>query len=190
MKASSFFESSLALQRELNQNPALHLNNLGMVTCYQGDPLKAMSYLEESLRFARESQNRGLIALSLCSLGEMELYLGNHQQARAHYLESLRLRQELGDREGIAYSLEGLAGCCLGGKPEECDHDLAARLLGAADAIRKAMAMPLSPLEVTINQRSIDIARATLGEAAFQTAWQAGASKPVDELVQEMLQRA
>jgi len=187
-QARSLFEASLILKRELGENPAMQLNNLGMLAHYRGDYAQAIEYLKECLQIAREGQDRGLIALGLCSLGEAELGQGDRRMARVHYLECLRMHQESGDKEGIAYALEGLAGCYVGGKPEESDPYLAVRLLAAADTLRKAIGAPLRQVEARNSQQAAGLARTSLGEAVFQSAWQEGEAQSIEALIQAIVQ--
>ena len=61
----------------------------------------------------------------------------------AFMAESLALRREMGERLGIAECLEELAAVAAGsGEPAR-----AARLLGAAEAIRMAIGAPLPPYD-------------------------------------------
>jgi tetratricopeptide (TPR) repeat protein len=183
-QARCLFESSLAIKRELGENTAQQLNNLGMMAAYQGDYQEALDYLEESLQLAREDHLRGLVGVSLGSLAEVEFQLGDRQKARAHFLESLQIYQEVDDKEMIAYALENLAGCNVEDEPY-----LAARLFGAADALRKLIGIPVPPIETKSSQHSTESARTALGEAAFRSAWQEGQAKPLETLIQEILQR-
>jgi len=183
-QAKCLFESSLAIKRELGENTTQQLNNLGMMAAYQGNYQEALDYLEESLQLAREGHLQGLYAVSLGSLGEVVFQLGDRQKARMHFLESLQIQQEVGDKEIIAFNLESLAGCYA-----EDDPSLAARLLGAADALRKLIGIPVPPIEAKNSQHSTELARTALGEAAFRIAWQEGEAKPLETLIQEILQR-
>src|SRR5207247_1410305 len=50
----------------------------------------------------------------------------------------------------------------------------AARLWGAAEALREAVNIPLPPVERVDYERSVAAARASLGEKAFAAAWTEG----------------
>ena len=80
------------------------------------------------------------------------------------------LCRELGDQHGLAECLEGLAGVAVA--QGHLEH--AARLLGAAEALREATGAPLSPRERVRYDRDVSIVRAGLGEAAFVAAWATG----------------
>jgi hypothetical protein len=58
-----------------------------------------------------------------------------------------------------------------------------ARLLGAAEALRAAIGLPLPPAERPDYERTVAAARAQLDEAAFATAWAQGRAMSLDQLV-------
>ena len=108
---------------------------------------------------------------------------GDAASATAHLTESLALRRELGERLGIAECLEGLATVAAGtGQPER-----AARLLGAAEALREAIGAPLPPVDRPDHDDDDSATRAALGEAAFAAAWAAGRALTVEQAVAEAL---
>ena len=93
--------------------------------------------------------------------------------------ESLALRRELGDKHGLAECLEGLAGVAVAQQHLE----RAARLLGAAAALREAIGAPLSPREQARYDRDMSALRADLGEAAFAAAWATGRVAPLEHVI-------
>ena len=96
----------------------------------------------------------------------MALSQGSYAHAKAHYDESLSLRQALGDTEGIAAALEGLAGVAQGqGQPLS-----AARLYGAAQALRDAIGAPLPPTDHAFYERTLADVRVQLEAAPFEKA--------------------
>jgi hypothetical protein len=75
--------------------------------------------------------------------------------------------------------LEGLAALAVAlAQPER-----AARLFGAAEALREAMGTPLPPAERGAHDRSVAAVRATMGDAAFAVAWAAGRVMSLEEAV-------
>jgi hypothetical protein len=65
----------------------------------------------------------------------------------------------------------------------EGDAERAARLFGAAEALREALGAPLPPVERAHYDRSIATVRAALGEKAFAAAWTAGRAMPLEAAV-------
>jgi non-specific serine/threonine protein kinase len=55
------------------------------------------------------------------------------------------------------------------------------QLLGAAEALREAMANPLQPRERAEYERYLNRARAALGGAAVATEWEAGRALSLEE---------
>src|SRR5205823_7593169 len=107
--------------------------------------------------------------------------LNQREYGRAvqHYRESLLLLGELGDKASIAECLEGLAaavGAWKGGQP-----DRAARLFGAADALREAVGAPLSPASRPEYERNLDAARSFINEAAFTEGLAQGRAMSLEE---------
>jgi hypothetical protein len=65
----------------------------------------------------------------------------------------------------------------------------AARYFGAAEALRRAVGAALSPADRIDHERATAQARAVLGGEAFDVARAAGAAAPLDEVVEEALER-
>jgi hypothetical protein len=99
--------------------------------------------------------------------------------------ESLTLFQQLGDQGGIAECLEALAGAAgAQGQPLR-----AARLFGAAEALREKIGVPLSPADRPTYDRTVAAARAQLDASAFTTAWTAGRALTMEQAVSEALEK-
>jgi predicted ATPase/DNA-binding CsgD family transcriptional regulator len=165
-------EESLAAFRELEDVEGIGLATLhvGMVALSRDDPAGARPAIEESLAIARSLGDRRTIAKGAYFLGDTALGLQEHAEARALYEESLGLSIELGDRWVSAISLEGLARTAVAsGQPEA-----AARLLGAADAIREATGATRSPYWQELHDGIVPEVRARLGEETFDTASREG----------------
>jgi hypothetical protein len=83
-----------------------------------------------------------------------------------------------------APNLEGIAGVAVeGGR-----MDRAARLFGAADAVRSKIGTPLPPLHRAACERHGAAARAALGEEQFEQQWEQGRVLTVQEAVTFALQ--
>jgi hypothetical protein len=81
------------------------------------------------------------------------------------------------------YALDAIAGTLVAmGQVEQ-----AVRLFGAADALREAIGLLRPPAFRGIYQRVTELARRTLGEAAYAAAWAAGQALPLDQAVAEAL---
>jgi non-specific serine/threonine protein kinase len=104
---------------------------------------------------------------------------GEYARAAALLAESLRLVSDLGARDLLAHLLEGLAwvGMALG------QPGRAARLGGAAKAVRGALHMPLVDADRGEHERVVATMRAALGEEGFAAAWAEGHTLSLEEAV-------
>jgi DNA-binding CsgD family transcriptional regulator len=134
--------------------------------------------LEESLAICRELGDRRAISKAVQFLGDAASGTGDQAAARTLYEESLSLSVELGDLWMSTLSLEGLARVALAtGQPEA-----AARLLGAADAVREDTGAPRSAAYFArLYEPSLERARAELGEDRFASARAAGRGLTLEE---------
>ncbi len=92
---------------------------------------------------------------------------GDYTSVRSLHEEGLAIEQELGDEWRIAYSLEAFAAL----RVVEGEFEQAARLWGAAEALREALAAPLPPNNRPRYERDVAAARNQLDEIAFAAAW-------------------
>jgi hypothetical protein len=97
---------------------------------------------------------------------------------------ALALRNEVGDREDLAISLESL-GVLLAGH----DAELAARLLGAAEALRTRHRLPDTGEAAAEREAGLVTLRAALDTGTLALAWTAGQSSPLDLVVDEAVAR-
>lgn len=94
------------------------------------------------------------------------------------------LMGELGIKAGIAQTLESIAG--LAGALGETQG--AARLWGAADALRDAVGVPWLPLERRIHEPYLDAIRSRSEEAVWIEAWEEGRAMTLEEAVSYALE--
>ena len=95
---------------------------------------------------------------------------GDLDRAEALHKESLALSKELGGSPGPLVFLEGLA-CDAGARGEA---ERAARLFGAAQALREATGVPLEPAMHALAEPYLVGARSQLDESAWTAAWEEG----------------
>ncbi len=184
-QAVALFEESLALSRELGDklNSAATLSHLGSAAYRQGDDVRATALLEESLALFRELGDKLNRAAALCNLGFVASHRGDYDRATALHRESLSLYQELGDELGVADCLTGRARVAAA----QGQAELAARLLAAAEALRSARGVPMSPSDRVDHERAVTAVRALLSEEAFAAAWAHGQAMPPAEAVKEAM---
>ena len=179
-------EESLALFREVGDKGAIAyaLSLLSQVVLYQGDYPKASTPLNEGLALQWELGDRWGLAQSLSILARVAVFYGDNAKANALYRQSLDILGEAGDKQLIASCLEGLAYTVVSfagdqqirqnRKLSHKDGCWAARLLGAAGQLRKAIGAPLPPIELATYKSLVLATRNQLGDTAFKGAFREG----------------
>lgn len=114
-------------------------------------------------------------------LGRIAVAMDNLPEAVSHYHEALALRQQTGETEGMIAPLEGLAAVAsASGDPRR-----AARLLGAASALRTRLGAPLPPTDSRFYDHILGAVRRQLSPPSFAREWQSGESLPLERVVAE-----
>jgi predicted ATPase/DNA-binding CsgD family transcriptional regulator len=186
-RVTALREEAEALRPELVDRSAIAylLNFLGQAAVGEGDHDRAVARFEEELALYRELGDTRGIAMNFCCVGMTALAQGDRERAAARFEEALRLLQGRGDKVGIAYSLLGLAGVAVSrGRPAR-----AARLWGAAEALREADGLPLSPFVRSLSDYEGDLAtaRAGLDERSFAAAWSEGRAMTPEQAIEYAL---
>jgi tetratricopeptide (TPR) repeat protein len=184
-QAGALYEESLAIKRELGdtRGMATTLLNLGALACEQRACRRAVELLAEGKALYQELGDRQGIARALSRFGDVAHAQGDAARLEACHAESLRLYQEVGDKTGIARALAGVAAAAsIREQPPR-----AARLLGAATALRAAIGATADPGARVTYDRALVATRAALGEEAFAAAWAAGQALSLEQAVAEAL---
>ena len=171
-------EESLAILHGVDDRHWLAhtLDDLGAALADEGDAARAISLLEESCAIFRELGDREGIASSQGHRARPALRQGEHASATAACVESIALFRELGALWGVPDGVETLAAVTLArGEPER-----AARLLGAAEALRLTIGVPVPPADRPRCESLLAAARSRLGKAAFAQARQEGRRMPLE----------
>jgi predicted ATPase len=180
-RSDVLLEESLALSRKQGdvREVANSLNDLGLNAIYQGDHERAAALLEEALSLRWELGDRIGLAANLNALGMAALGRGDPKVAKSLIVESLTLSSVLGHDLLVAENLEVMA-AVTGMRGEGAG---AARLWGAAEALREATDALLSPPEVALRDSYAAAARSRLGEEAWKRAWEEGRAMTFEEAV-------
>jgi predicted ATPase/DNA-binding CsgD family transcriptional regulator len=175
----AMLEESLAAYRKVGdpQNIANTIGILGMMALGQGDYAAARQMIEESLAMTRAMRDRRGVVKGLSVLGDILLNQGDVAAARAAYEESVAILGEIDDKWWVAWCLEGLAGIAAAQRQPRS----AARLFGAAEALRESIPAPRPPAYRSDYERNLRAVRAQLDEAAFAVAWAAGRTMTAEQ---------
>jgi tetratricopeptide (TPR) repeat protein len=180
-RAEALREEGLAVTRKLGDGRRVTAirHNMALAELAQGNFERAQALWEENLVLDKQSQDTLGIALSCVHLGIVATRRDDLERARTLLKEGLVLMGELGIKAGIAQTLESMAG--LAGALGETQG--AARLWGAADALREAVGVPWLPLERRIHLPYLDAIRSRSEEAVWMKAWEEGRAMTPEEAV-------
>jgi len=180
--ATALLEDCRARSGELGEKRALAYaaNGLGHIARLQGDRERAAALYTESLALARRIGDKRGTADALANLGWLSVADGDGPAARERLAQALDLYRAMGDKLGLAEALAGLAGALAAGDPVQ-----ATRMLAAADALRRRIGAPLSPIYRAEHDRVLARLRAELDAAAFDAAWGEGEAVSSDALTDE-----
>jgi tetratricopeptide (TPR) repeat protein len=137
--AQRLFHEALATAGKANLVGTGAMRRLAEVARQRGDIHAANAGLREIVAICQAHGEYWEQASALWSLAILAWEQGDDDQATALSRESLALRAMFGDRVGIAQCLEVLAWAAAGGGA----YDRAATMLGAADAVWKAVGASL-----------------------------------------------
>ncbi len=171
LNAATWLEKSLTLHREMGnkQGIAQALCALGDVERRRGDYAQAGELAQESLALFRDLGNKGALAWSLNHAALLKLDHGDHPQAMTLLRESIVLSAEVGNKEILVQSLELMAYSVAHAQPVR-----AVRLLGASEAIREALGIPLPTADRVDHDKNVAVVRNALGEDGFAAAREEG----------------
>ncbi|MDH6679665.1 putative ATPase/DNA-binding CsgD family transcriptional regulator [Rhodococcus sp. LBL1] len=162
--------------------PALYW--LGCALYTDGDLERASTVYQEQLAL---TEPRGEImwrALALSDYGSSLWRRGIHEKGIALLEDALRLLRKLDNLFGCAWCFEELAWASV-----DRDPDLAAVLMGAADAQFTAIGSPMATFGslVVIHDACTRSARNALGDRGFDAAFEYGRSLELDEVTARAL---
>jgi hypothetical protein len=156
---------------------AYQLTTLARVARLQGDLEAAQTYGKESLKVARGMGSKPAIPRALRDLGLVTIQQSDLATGGCLMRESLVLWQELQSGWGMAEALEGCAH--LGTAHEKPER--AARLFGAAEALRERIGIGVQAFERPEYDQGVAATRAALGEEVFAAAWEEGRALTLDQ---------
>ena len=179
--AEDYLGEALRLYRQLDEDAgtASVLNGFGELMRIQKRYMEAKVYYEESISLRNKQQGeKGSTALY--NLGNIERHLGNDESAYKLYVQALEFSVRVNYTFLACAALMGIAGVtAVSGNPQ-----LAARLLGATEAILELNGHTIQPTDQEDYERSINEARSRLDEETFNAIWAEGRTLSLDEVIQ------
>ena len=180
-RAGVLWKEALELERQSGSNMGASgvLFNLGYAELAKGNQEPAMALLEESLATAREVGDKGVVAAALLGLGIATTLRGEPDEASTPLKESLTIELELENKGNVAENLEGLAEAAGASR-----QDLrAARLWGAAEALREEMGVRWGAAERLLHEPQLLAARSRIHQAIWETGFAEGETMGLEHAV-------
>jgi DNA-binding CsgD family transcriptional regulator/tetratricopeptide (TPR) repeat protein len=197
-RSLALLDESLRRKRQAGDPFALALSLLfqGRADFSQGDFARATAAVDESLRLFREIGYTRGIGAALTALGRIARRQGRLGRATVCLAESIQVHREEAFRAGVVECLEALAGTIVqragntSGAAARREQVLAAaRLFGAAEALRDLIGLPVSPADRPGYDQDVASMRAVLGRSALAEACAEGRSTEWREAVEQVLAR-
>lgn len=179
--AYALTRESLEVLRELGDRHgvARSLTGLGAIAYSQGNHLDAKASYTEALHLFEEFGDRQSVAMILNNLGETALSQSNLEEAGAYFKDGMLALRDIGNKAAVGGCLDGLAQIAAAqGKPGR-----AARLFGAADGITKSTGEAVPVANRAEYAQIVAGVRDTLGNEAFEAAWDEGQAMSLEEAV-------
>ena len=167
-RATLFCRESLALAEQVGDAwcAGVALAQLGLAAIRQHDDQGAERDLEASLARFRSIDNDWGIAFATGNLGILAHDLRRYDRAAELTADALTKFQAQGDRWGVAAYLEPTARTAAA----RGQNELAARLFGAASALREAIGIAVKPVYKSSYDLILTTVQNALGEPAFSAA--------------------
>jgi predicted ATPase/DNA-binding NarL/FixJ family response regulator len=174
-------EEALATFRKLGETAwtGLTLTYLAMAAARMQDDERARTFADEALNLCRQAEFATGMAITFGRLGSQALKERRYEEAEHFFREALALRLKLDDRYGMANQLTELAyaAAARGGA------ERAARLDGAAEALRQVTGAKITESHRADYDRLIADLHDTLGQDQFEAEWSASQTRTPEQAV-------
>src|SRR5215216_1628701 len=188
-RGADLWEESLEIAREVGDvlRAGLTLCSLAYAAVLWGDNQRGKALSEESLTIAHGlgSAGAGIVPEALVNLGLAVLGQGEYERTGASFEEALMMSQNLELKATVTNALEGMAS--LAGAKGEAVR--AAKLWGAAEALRGITGIALSPVEWALHEPYLAAARSGLGDTEWEEALAEGREMSLEEAAEYALAR-
>ena len=177
---------SLSMFRELDEGWGIAnaLLGLAQVAIARGDGTAAARMLAEAEALSRAAGDWFTLSANLSVQALNARSSGQEERAGARLRECLRLAAELRDAWTVVLGTSGLAGVTA----KQGSRERAARLFGAAEALRRKMGVEVSwSAWRTLNERDLAALREGLDPETFEAEWATGRAMMLEEVVAEAL---
>jgi predicted ATPase/DNA-binding SARP family transcriptional activator len=182
--AQKHYEECIEIARHLGNRGLVGaaLKSLGLLAAKRQEPEQAWQYFTESLHIFRELGDRIHTAFALSHLGEEARKRSEYGPSLSYFTEYLQIMFEIGYTWPTFYALEDIADLLTHANQHT---EMAARFLGAADALRRQTGLAVAPTFQARYDQMESTLRQQLGEERFDALRQAGEVAPLTQIVTE-----
>ena len=182
-RAAEIYREGLAVRRAQNDQAgiALLLNNLAGALIHLEEYAEAETACAESFARAEKIGHRRLIGAVHFDLGALAQHQNQFTRAAQNFRAALELFQQFGDQHRVVGCIERLAHVRVA---QNCPLD-AARLFGAAEALRAAIGFPIPASYEIEYAHAVAATRAQCDADAFARAWAEGRAWSVEQILNE-----
>ena len=140
---------------------------------------KAREKYQIAMQIMQEIKSSRNIIMIKSDLAHILRQEGNYIEAIPAYHETIKAWQRMGHRSAVAHQLE-----CLAFIAKAIERpDKAARLLGAAEALRQKINMDMTPPEREEYEKEIADLKANIDEKEFASLWVEGRSMTMEQAI-------
>ncbi len=175
-------EEMIRAARDLG-NPwvlGMAISNIGRVASYTGQLDEANEHFKEAMALFLKIGDRTLYTANRSEMGHVFRKQGRYAEAVAIYHETMPVFQEMGQWAAFAHELECLA--FIAGTQRQGER--AAKLLGAAEALRERINSAMTLIERREYEQALDHLRAQLDKASLEKAWAEGRALTMDQALE------
>ncbi|MGI8519649.1 MAG: ATP-binding protein, partial [Actinomycetota bacterium] len=183
--ARGLFKRSMGIARQNNDKlgVACAAHNLADLALNERDYAAARDLAIESLRLWQELGDAEGSAASLVNAGLATVHFGDTVEATKLLTQALSIARALESKEIVAGCLDGFAS--IAARAQKVD--LAARLLAAAERLRKEIGAIAERFELELHQETLSFLRAELGEDGLSRAISEGQAATPENTIVEAL---
>ncbi len=184
--ARAYADEGFKILRETGSRwySAMALVGFGLFEESQDNYAEARSRFEACVPLFVEFKDRQRIVMLRSELAHLERRQGHIPEAKKLYRETMREWQELGHRAAIAHQLECFAMLAKAGE----DGQRAARIFGAAEALRERINIPMQPVERIEYDREVHELRGGMNQGEFAKYWAVGRILSMEEAIRFALE--
>jgi predicted ATPase/class 3 adenylate cyclase len=163
---------------------SMFILGIGMDERLRGNFENARDIFEEGLELFKRLHSKHFVLVMRSELGHVERQTGRLALARSIYRETIKGWQDLGNRSAVAHELECFGFLAI----HDEEPQRAAKLFGAAEALRERNQSPMTDYEQVEYDPVVTRVRSMLAEAEFNELWAEGRSTLMEQAIEYALE--